>query len=850
MIHQSDFEVHISDSDLSQRFRSRNRSSYHFDFILRFRSKFISLRFRFKSEFISLRFRFRSRFRSQLFRSVSVIHISKSKSKFISAIQIEIQLGDSEIQISLNDSHRLFIRVISKFSLEIEIEVNLSDSERVVLMEINEEDKTVGEALNTISRGVHDKGHSVTMKRTSDGKVDTMQTLHNLNEDELAGFEETWKANAQNLPPDWNSGFNLLENAAGLDFVIDAGVRVADPSTVVDMIGSFPRIIRQGKGQNEEDLSYMFDETTPVKACGDLAYHVADNVNMDKELQQCTEMSSQVKRRRMLQFDNEILGSPLCNEEISSVFLKSKEREDSLEEALSDMSHWVSGFEEETSATGHEGLDQSSEGWLADCFNNVRDLVEASNMYGTLNNVLDVDVKNDTVRTQGSLSCNLRRVRQGLDLIRAIFENFLSSDMGALNDHLLPFNEEPSVNDSTLKSKGSTSSADTPQHGHVLQDCVMTALEKKTVILVTYQVEFLSQVIEGGEITQSGSYKELLMIGTLLVTSLLDTIITKAPKKPSLVLRMIVLTFAMLCGLYICSICLKQISTRTNFGLLNVQVIQRPCEPPIIETWEKLYVHYPQPKTFSRDECKCNPVRYFAIISTQRSGSGWFETLLNSHINISSNGEIFSVKVRRSNISTIVETLDKIYNLDWLTSASKNECTAAVGLKWMLNQGLMQHHEEIVEYFNTKGVSLIFLFRRNLLRRMISILSNSYDQNAKPLNGTQISCAAEILASYKPTIDTTLLIRNLRQVEEMTAKALEYFKSTQHIILYYEDIIKNSTKLKDVQDFLRVPQRDLKSQQVKIHKGSLSQHVENWDDIQRALYGTPYESFLHSDYNM
>ncbi|CAL5433955.1 unnamed protein product [Camellia sinensis] len=125
-----------------------------------------------------------------------------------------------------------------------------------------------------------------------------------------------------------------------------------------------------GVSQNEEDLSYMFDETTAVKACGDLAYHVADNVNMDKELQQCTEMSSQVKRRRMLQFDNEILGSPLCNEEISSVFLKSKEREDSLEEALSDMSHWVSGFEEETSATGHEGLDQSSEGWLADCFNN------------------------------------------------------------------------------------------------------------------------------------------------------------------------------------------------------------------------------------------------------------------------------------------------------------------------------------------------------------------------------------------------------------------------------------------------------------------------------------------------
>lgn len=33
----------------------------------------------------------------------------------------------------------------------------------------------------------------------------------------------------------------------GLDFVVDGGLRVADPSTVVDMTGSYPRIIRQGK---------------------------------------------------------------------------------------------------------------------------------------------------------------------------------------------------------------------------------------------------------------------------------------------------------------------------------------------------------------------------------------------------------------------------------------------------------------------------------------------------------------------------------------------------------------------------------------------------------------------------
>lgn len=51
----------------------------------------------------------------------------------------------------------------------------------------------------------------------------------------------------------------------------------------------------------------------------------------------------------------------------------------------------------------------------------------------------------------------------------------------------------------------------------------------------------------------------------------------------------------------------------------------------------------------------------------------------------------------------------------------------------------MEHHKEIAEYFNRKGVSAIFLFRRNLLRRMVSMLANSYDRYAKQLNGTHKS---------------------------------------------------------------------------------------------------------------
>ncbi|KAJ3693838.1 hypothetical protein LUZ60_009318 [Juncus effusus] len=53
----------------------------------------------------------------------------------------------------------------------------------------------------------------------------------------------------------------------------------------------------------------------------------------------------------------------------------------------------------------------------------------------------------------------------------------------------------------------------------LFRDCVMSALEDKTVILVTHQVEFLSEVdrilvMENGQITQEGNYEQLLKTGT------------------------------------------------------------------------------------------------------------------------------------------------------------------------------------------------------------------------------------------------------------------------------------------------------------------------------------------------
>ena len=57
----------------------------------------------------------------------------------------------------------------------------------------------------------------------------------------------------------------------------------------------------------------------------------------------------------------------------------------------------------------------------------------------------------------------------------------------------------------------------------------------------------------------------------------------------------------------------------------------------------------------------------------------------------------------------------------------------------MFSQGILEKPEDIVGYLNKKGVSVIFLFRRNTLRRLISVLANDYDKDAKQLNGTHKS---------------------------------------------------------------------------------------------------------------
>ncbi|CAN6446771.1 unnamed protein product [Victoria cruziana] len=128
-----------------------------------------------------------------------------------------------------------------------------------------------------------------------------------------------------------------------------------------------------------KDSWRVFEETTPIKDYAGSDYpasFVTDQEIADKEMEEYRSSSSQLKRRRMLQFPSEI---SICtdDEKKPSSLFKSMVKEDPLTGASTDLYFsnavpecqiWASNLPEGCSSGG-EYLDQASDGWLMECFN-------------------------------------------------------------------------------------------------------------------------------------------------------------------------------------------------------------------------------------------------------------------------------------------------------------------------------------------------------------------------------------------------------------------------------------------------------------------------------------------------
>ncbi|MCO5552097.1 hypothetical protein L7F22_005607 [Adiantum nelumboides] len=73
-----------------------------------------------------------------------------------------------------------------------------------------EKDSINGNEINEIRRGVGNKGHGVTRKKSATGKEDYKETLHNLTKGEKREFDETWKKQAKKYLPGFSKSHGMI----------------------------------------------------------------------------------------------------------------------------------------------------------------------------------------------------------------------------------------------------------------------------------------------------------------------------------------------------------------------------------------------------------------------------------------------------------------------------------------------------------------------------------------------------------------------------------------------------------------------------------------------------------------
>lgn len=85
----------------------------------------------------------------------------------------------------------------------------------------------------------------------------------------------------------------------------------------------------------------------------------------------------------------------------------------------------------------------------------------------------------------------------------------------------------------------------------------------------------------------------------IYVLGLQDILAIKAQKKSPMLLRMSLLMFSMVCGVFICYVCLKQTSIHARTILLELQQIEMPSRTRF-NLVDIPYLHFPNPVSFNR----------------------------------------------------------------------------------------------------------------------------------------------------------------------------------------------------------------------------------------------------------
>lgn len=237
----------------------------------------------------------------------------------------------------------------------------------------------------------------------------------------------------------------------------------------------------------------------------------------------------------------------------------------------------------------------------------------------------------------------------------------------------------------------------------------------------------------------------------------------------------------------------------------------------------------------------------FIILTTQRTGSTLLWKYIDNHPNISAHGEMFlsshngedsfSTFKRRSLKNRLRYYIKrKSVVSDYLQEFStKKNMIEACGFKLMYNQVIPELETCILETRPT----IIHLVRNNALKIVVS------RETARKRNLYHLDTNNKI-QNVTVRLEPLCLLNNLKNIVAEVESNRKKYLDLPYLEVTYESFVKDMAKEANrIFSFLAVKNvENLPVPLKKINPDSVSDLIENYDEVKEALLGTEFESML------
>jgi hypothetical protein len=224
----------------------------------------------------------------------------------------------------------------------------------------------------------------------------------------------------------------------------------------------------------------------------------------------------------------------------------------------------------------------------------------------------------------------------------------------------------------------------------------------------------------------------------------------------------------------------------------------------------------------------------FVIACLGRTGSTHLVSLLDSHPDIRCFGELFTHHEGTLDEAFVTSPIDD--PVEYVAQLVAPVSERAVGFKLPLNS--IRAHPEALRVLDGEQMRIVRLRRLNVLallasRRLLASTRVPQSTHGDYGDATVVIEPKQALAVFRLTDE-----------HERYLDGLAGGKPTFQIT--YEDLAAGRD-LDELQSFLGVDPVPLRSMFKRVRSRPLAETIENWNEVEEALRGTPYERFLEDD---